>query len=232
MKPEKPKQKIIHRIFRFFFKLAVALALITYVFFGMGTTIQLVKINSNKKQDIGALNEVIDQAVRNGEPHAATSWVRLRPLTETDIIIDIVTPKSADLEPGMFFELFRRQISLDNTEDALFWEQLARFRLRYDAIRCQVPDGYKSLEGVLNFFESDKIIKMLKNDPKIQEKSLREVLDFDEKYPAHNNPAFTCDIIRKSSGIIAQQMPEKDWNRERLSMRRAAEIFLKTPDKK
>src|SRR5690606_25703683 len=92
---------------------------------------------------ISELARVIDYAIRTQEPDRVSRWIRLRPLADTAEIIRIVTPHSAHLDPSAFFELSGRQIHLGNMEEALFWRQIWRLRIKFDTLRCGLdnPSG-------------------------------------------------------------------------------------------
>jgi hypothetical protein len=227
MKTGKSAAQWISLAFRFAFRCLAAVLLFIYVLLGVTATKELYKRNIIRAQDISTFNTVIDDAVQKDDTSAVTTWLRARPLAETDKLVEMVTPKSGVLEPAAFIEIFRRELDLGRTEEALFWLQMGRYRLRFDIIRCGAEtDALKSFDKTFNRARRPETDALLQAHPETLKKALRRVLDFDAKYPAHDNPAAICKAISK-----ALPAGEASWDVFRQSLRKHTEEFIDAPDK-
>ena len=198
-----------------------------YVFFGATSTVQIYKLTLNRQQSLSALPQVVQRAVAADDLNIVTEWVRFRPLAETAPLTDILLPLSGRLDFGIFFELARRQLQAGHTEEALFWLQVGRFRMRFDVLRCGVPGGQEAFDKILTLFTSPAIRELLEKNPVLVKTSVRRVLDFDTKYPAHNVPTYTCRVEQQlSSANIVHPIEQKDWESVRQDLHAAAEDFL------
>ncbi|MBI3441130.1 MAG: hypothetical protein HY052_04915 [Proteobacteria bacterium] len=213
-------------------KFFIIVFFIFYVFVGVSATITLVQEELNRQQDVGALVDVIRKSVGENRLNDVTAWVRFRPLAETQTLIGMITPDSGKLGPDMFFELYRRQLQQDRLEDALFWLQLARYRLRYDTLRCGGSGGIDVFDQILNLISSKKIENLLQQHPELVKKSVQQVLDFDAQYPAVNRPDFVCKLANKLKKSNASPGPKEQWERIRLNLRANTEAALKQMDGK
>ena len=225
------KEPLLHWIrlfFKIIFKSVLGLLFFCYVTSGIGASISLYMKNGYRAQDISAISALIDKSAEKGDTTRVAAWLNSRPLAETDKLVDMIKPKSGVLSPWVFFEIFRREDSLGRTEDALFWMQLARFRLRYDIIRCKSGlDGAKNFDGFLSTLQSPKVDVLLDKHPEMLKKTLQKVLDFDLEYPAIDNPTQTCKTVSPSPPIN-----EDEWDIYHESLRRSTEKFINSPDAK
>ncbi|MCE9508245.1 MAG: hypothetical protein K8R48_08060 [Alphaproteobacteria bacterium] len=218
------------KFFRFVLKFFISVIMICYVLIGISASFTLYKMEMNARQSISDLSSVIQAAIDEGRPGDVFTWVHLRPLAETAALIDIITPESGKLNPDIFFEISSRQIRQGLMEDALFWSQLGRYRLRYDALRCGAPDSVETLSKIMQVLSSPKLQNLLQQHPELVKKSLKQVLDFDAKYPANNSPASICATVNKITKSNAPQIPREQWGRIRLTLRAVAEQNLKEMD--
>jgi hypothetical protein len=218
------------KFFRFVLNFFLSILMACYVFIGISATFTLYKMEMNSRQNVGDLKTIIQTAVGEGSPSDVFTWVHLRPLSETAALIDIVRPQSGELGSDIFFEFSARQMQLGHAEDALFWSQLGRYRLRYDALRCGAPDSVETLNDILALFPSPKIQDVLEQHPELLKKSIQQVLDFDAKYPAGNNPASICSAVDKMSKSDAPPVPREQWGRIRLTLRTVTAQALKEMD--
>lgn len=213
--------------FRFALKLLIFAVFIIYVFIGTSATEELYTRTMYRAQDISTIPQAIDEAEQNGgDRSAVTALLKARPLAETDKLVEIITPKSPPLESSVFFDISQREFHLNRPEEALFWMQLGRYRLRYDILRCGAEaDSVKAFDKLLNAVPSTNVDDLLRAHPELLKKSLQRVLDFDAKYPAHDNPARVCKIL-------TPELPadEINWEGYRQMLRKHTEDFLNAPD--
>lgn len=229
---EKFRGSIEYRSVAFIFRVFAVFLMISYVYIGGESFFMLVKKDINRRQDITALPAVIREAVEDDRLGDVTAWVKLRPAAETDEIIRIVTTESGSLETSVFLELSRRRIKQDKIEDALFWVQLSRYRLRYDLLRCGRGDSIERIGKFLALFPSPRIEELLRRRPALVKESIRQVLDFDKKYPAVNSPALMCKAVNGIEGKDAPPVPREHWENIRRTLRETSETALKGMDGK
>jgi len=215
------------RFLRFILKFFIIILMAVYVFIGFFSSITLFKMEISKRQDISTLSAVIKKAVAEDRPNDVYAWMHYRPLAETEALIAIITPESSRLGTNTFLELSRRQMQRGRKEDALFWAQLARYRLRYDALRCGAPDSTETLNRILQLFSSPQIQDLLQKHPELVKKSVQQVLDFDSQHPARNSPAFVCTALDRITKSGRPQVPEEQWENIRLTLRSVTEYSLK-----
>ena len=219
--------------FKYLYKFVIFAFFLTYLSTGGQSAWILLKSSLVNLQHINALHYIIEKNVRNDSLKFITKWVRYRPLSETDAIIEIITPKSGDMEPGLFFEISSRRIRQEDVRDALFWAQLGLYRIRYDALRCGSLDAPEVFDEIFSaFFVSYQIRDLMKINPELVKESIHQVMDFDAKYPASNSPSVTCDIFKKLKSSGASIASEDQWKRLRRNLRMVTEAFLERPEEK
>ncbi len=214
-------------LFRFAGKLAVFALFLVYIFVGTSSAMDLYARNKLRAQDINALYAVIEDATHSGDFRTVTAWVKARPLAETDTLVKMIIPKSPALEYSTFYEIAQREVQLERPEEALFWLQLSRFRLRYDTIRCGASAAsIKAFDRVMDLMQLDAVSDLIATYPSMQKAAVQKVLDFDEKYPAHNNPLMLCKTIS-----VELPVEEQYWENFRKLLRPKTTDFLQSPDK-
>lgn len=218
------------KFFKFVLNFLLYSLLLCYAFVGISAAWTLYKKEINSRQSLSDLTGVIQTALEEGRPSDVTAWVHLRPQDETAALIDAISPQSGQLDPYVFFELSARQMRLGHEEDAFFWHQLGRYRMRYDVLRCGAPDGVEVLDRFLALFPSDKFQDTLQKRPELLKKSIRQVLDFDAKYPAENDPASFCAAIDKLAKSNVLPATRQQWDGIRGMLRSVSEKSLKEMD--
>ncbi|MCK5555138.1 MAG: hypothetical protein KAI76_02780 [Alphaproteobacteria bacterium] len=230
------KKKSIYRFyflpFKYLYKLFIFLLFITYLSSGCRASWILLNSAIINLQDVSAFHSIIEKNVRKNRISSIRKWVRHRPLSETEALIEIATPKSGDLEFSLFLEFSKRLLNQGKTKEALFWAQLARYRVRYDTLRCGAPDAPEFFNDLLSTFVPYQFIALMELNPELVKESIRQVLDFDEKYPAKNDPSFTCDIFNNIENSGAFIAPKDQWERLHRNLRTVTEIFLESQDEK
>lgn len=215
------------RIMKLILKAAVVFLLVTYMVMGLSYAIRIAKIEINRRQDLSALQSVIREAVDSNKPEDVATWIRARPFSETQAITDIVIPNSGALEAGTFLTLSVRTLRADKPEDALFWLQLARYRMRFDTLRCQAGMAAQSYEELLAAVTPAQIGKLLQAHPELVKKSVQRVMDFDAKYPAANAPDQTCSMLSRMTRKEFAPLPRAKWEAVRKTLRLSTESALR-----
>lgn len=207
------------RILKLILKGAAVFLLVTYVLMGLSYAIRVAKIEINRQQSLSTLQNVIREAVDSNKPQDVATWIRMRPVTETEAITDIIIPNSGALEAGTFITLSLRNLRIDKPEDALFWLQMARYRMRFDALRCQAGAAAPSYEALLAAMTPAQIDRLLVKHPELVKKSVQRVMDFDAKYPAANAPDYTCKMLGDIARHPLAPIPREKWEAVRKSLR-------------
>jgi len=153
-------------------------------------------------------------------------WVALRPESETPEIIKILEPFTPKLSTLTFLTYSSRLKHLGQEDDALFWWQFTLYRARFDALRCGSVKSVEHLSTLVKYLPHPEFPpSKLRNSAEVI-KSLHAVLDYDAKYPAHNNPDDICDSLRAlEPGKFQTVRPEK-WQDIRHSLRIITEYRL------
>jgi len=199
------------------------LLMLCYVYAGVVALTALVRAEVNARAPVADLARLIDTAHDLSELPA---WVRLRPLSDTPALIEVVTPRAGRVGPDLFIELARRQVQLKNTEEGLFWMQLAKYRLRYDILRCGQPGMIEKIDMLLAALAPKDILSLLGEKPELFKVSIRRVLEFDAQYPPTASPDHICQAIARLNEAKVIPVPASEWEWIRNSLRRAAEKFL------
>ncbi len=221
-----PETKKKFRPFRALFRFFAALLLLVYVIMGASAAFTFFQLTLNRIQDIKELPYIIQSAVLNNRLEKVEAWVRLRPASETDALIEAITPAAGDLGPKVFLDLSQRELQRGRKEEALFWAQYARFRYRFDVLRCGIAQANDVIGGLMEDFSPPEIDVLLRQQPELVKKSVQRVLDFDSQHPAQNKPDLTCTASSRMTQVDAQPVSSDQWDAVRNFMRRTTEIFL------
>lgn len=206
--------------------------MLSYVYAGLIAFNVWAHVEWNKHLKISHLSSVIDEASAQNELEDVVTWIRYRPLSDTDEIIAIVTPKSGLVGADVFLDVMRREINRGHIEEAVFWMHLAQFRLRYDILRCGGGASAKDISELLAHMTPQKIETLMRERPELSNASIKRVLDFDAQYPAANAPDHICRALNKLTRIDHVPLPREDWENIRKNLRTAAEDHLAQEMKK
>lgn len=206
--------------------------MLAYIYMGLTALNVWAHVEWNKHLDISHLSVVIDEAVAQNDLEDIATWLRYRPLSDTDDIIAIVTPKSGLVGADVFLDVMRREINRGHIEEAVFWLHLAQFRLRYDILRCGGGNSAKDISELLSYMTPEKVEALIREKPELGNTSIKRVLDFDTQYPAANAPDHICHVLNKLTRINYVPTPREDWENIRKNLRAAAEDHLAQETKK
>jgi hypothetical protein len=128
-------------------------------------------------------------------PEEFRTWLAYRPSSEGDYIIKTLTPWSSKLS-GMTFLIFARWEEFNNRpEEAAFWREYARFRIRDDALRCGSYDAIGLMGDILKLVPPTPVGEQQYMTPETLPKLLRRILDFDTLHPPQNYPLEFCHAL-------------------------------------
>ena len=205
------------RALRFIFKLIIYL-----VFFScIGLTGSLTwNWFTTKFVRMQPIEQAVEVAQKNlyavpPNPDAVRSWLARRPFSEADELIKLMDPFVGRMS-GMTFIIYAGWLANEGKiDDAVFWRQYARFRIRYDAVRCGSYDAVGLINDILNDVPQPAVKQRLTEAPEILPDILLKVLQYDKEHPAANDPKEFCDGLTKGEEFktntkIAMTKPQ-EW---------------------
>lgn len=214
---------------RFIFKFFLYSVLLLYIAFTLPAATNWVKqqwmaFDIPPEQRI----DFITQETEKGNKVDALLLMQIVPLDQNEELFTALAPLTPTLPNSYFFTLSQRAFKAGNLEDGVFWEQYARWRLRYDALRCKGVDMVEVSNRIANIGSANKYFDYaITQNPNLIKKSIQRVLDFDAQYPPANNPSEICKayakVIQHSSSEIVE---EEHWEQVRETLRATTENFL------
>lgn len=214
---------------RFIFKFFLYSILLLYIAFTLPAATNWVKqqwmaFDIPPEQRI----DFITQETEKGNKVDALLLMQIVPLDQNEELFTALAPLTPTLPNSYFFTLSQRAFKAGNLEDGVFWEQYARWRLRYDALRCKGVDMVEVSNRIANIGSANKYFDYaITQNPNLIKKSIQRVLDFDAQYPPANNPSEICKayakVIQHSSSEIVE---EEHWEQVRETLRATTENFL------
>ena len=130
------------------------------------------------------------------QPEKLSKAISFRPLSETEAIIKLLEPHTGRLSTYTFLNYSMRLNTLGKTDEALFWWQFARYRGRFDALRCGSNDAVDTLDKLFGMIPHPELPADATQDSALLISSIKKVLDLDAHYPADNIPEDICDPLR------------------------------------
>ncbi len=216
---------------RLIVRFLVMLFFILYVLLTVQGAMAWVKMSWIRSQDFSRLATLVAAAEKMDDFSKVEDWIRLRPLSETDEIMKQLEPVTSQLPGTVFNEYTMRLQRLKRDEEVLFWHQYARFRLRYDALRCGVPDSANIVSAIQTLFPNEVSGQQIADNPALVAKSIRQVLDYDAKYPARDNPFALCKSLNKMHNADYPMSPPESWADVRYTLRLVTEAALEKMEK-
>lgn len=216
---------------RFIFRIFAVLFFICYVLLSLQSAWAWGQMKWVRAQDFSRLDAVIAEAEKKDDFSALVTWVGFRPLAETDALVKGLERVTSLLPGTVFNEYARRFELLKRDDEVLFWHQYARFRIRYDALRCGAPDSPDVINALQILFPNETAARLLDEDPSRVAGSIRQVLDFDAKYPARDNPAALCKALNKMQKGDYPMTPQERWADMRYTLRMVTETALEKMEK-
>ena len=177
---------------------------------------------------ISALEQTTQTLIDQDQHDLAALLLNSYPVENLDQVVEEMSKMASDFNAPFFFAVSNRYVLKEDTEQAIFWNIYARFRVRYDAVRCDyflsdvVSDEFSIINANLELTE-----KFLRLDQDKRQDLVRQVLDFDAAHPPRNDPDYFCKFIQqfKSTDKIAV-LPEDDWDIRHDLLRTSAQAFL------
>jgi len=229
-----PKASWSKRSARFVLRLVGVLLFLGYLGMTGSSALQWAKTKWVRAQPLSNVTKVADEYLnmedrkdRANKPAKVYEWVALRPERETPEIIRLLEPYTPRLSSLQFLLYSARLQHIGLNDQALFYWQFTRYRARYDALRCGSVKAVDNLSVLINFFPHPDFPDAGSENSDAVIKSIDDVLAFDAKYPALNNPDDTCDILRSLESGNFKTVPRTSWADIRFSLRLLTEYRLR-----
>lgn len=202
----------------FLARAGAVLLCITYILFTIQPALSWVEMKRIRAAPLSQIEKVADAALAADRPRQLKDWMNYRPASERAEIIRLLDSRAPKLESLTFLTYSRWMWRAGDREAALFWQQYALFRLRYDSLRCGRP---KEMAKLIANFDLLPVPDMAQ--------SLRAVLDYDKAHPADNNPRSMCILLYNLSGAedLLSIVPREAWKPLYETLRSVTEYRLK-----
>ena len=129
--------------------------------------------------DVKNVYEVADKIAARDDQTLLSHLLFKYPLDYNDELVERLEPLTPKFHAAYFFATATRYYQAGNKDEALFWTMLGRFRMRYDALRCQ----YETADLVANqysiLYSSADILRDLIN---LDAQKQKEILLFVNHY--------------------------------------------------
>jgi len=202
---------------------ALALLLGIYVYTGFSAAGYLLTRATVRAQDVSILPHFIDMAIEQKKPEKIALWISQRKKEDAEKIAETLAAKADVLSYETFLTLSRLFYTAHKLDDSYFWMQYARYRLRYDALRCGGSTGAADIARLIDATTPPEIDAAAEKRPALLKKSLIRVLNLDEKKPPRNDPATVCKIIGVLEGRDAAPLPAAQQAPLRAQLRAATQ---------
>lgn len=184
-----------------------------------------------RMQELSQLQPLLDRAKATGDYEDALAWTSLRPRTETPAILKVIEKNATDLPAAFFFSAATKSQVIRDAENYARWNLIARYRMRYDILRCGNPDLVEKFDSISltmsRVYGARDALDTLLNDKPRLVAGLKDVLAFDADHPAHNNPQLTCAFLKPlNEGVNYVPVPESAWATIRHSLRNVTDYEI------
>ncbi len=219
------------RVFYWMWRGALVMAFLGYLGANAPGAWKWAQIKWVRTQDLSQMETVMQRATASGDFSWAEDWVSWRPFSESAAILKEVTPYTPKMSPLIFFTLARRARHVGDGEQQKLWLMVARYRLRYDALRCNLADSIEITQKYMKVFTGADPALAVQMTPAENLKFARKALDFDAKYPATDDPEKLCKLMSKMERSQYVPMPKERWEGVRFGLRYVTDLSLTRAEK-
>lgn len=224
---EKTQKSWEFRASKLILRIAAAIFFVSYLCLSLPLAWQWGWSAYYKSQSLHQLDSLIRQYANSEDQSELLSWINLRPEHEHEEIQSKLEPHAATLDPFIFLLFSQWAADRLDIEKTVFWHFYARYRVRFDALRCGAPDSVKNLDGIMALMPEKHITATVQRWPHLIPLSIRDVLDYDAEHPARNNPARICRIVYEIEGNNFKMVRPENWAQVRHLLRARTELSLK-----
>lgn len=212
---------------KFALRIAAFLIFLGYLGITGASTVNWVQLKWVRAQSLERLPGLADHYLNKVfKPEKLNKWVSMRRRGETEDIIRILLPYTGRLPTFTFFYYSLQLKELGKIEDSLFWWQFARYRARFDALRCGSVTAVENLDSLLEHIPHPEFPPDAERDSKEVIESLLSVLELDAHYPAENLPEELCTPLRAMEPGKFKSVEVPRWRAIRFTLRKMTEYSL------
>ncbi|MEZ0262088.1 MAG: hypothetical protein ACAH80_13855 [Alphaproteobacteria bacterium] len=225
----KMRRGIVFKIFVFSFKALYVLAFLCYLALGSAMTYSWATTKWNRHyppEHAGRLCQKYATG-KDPAPDKIVDWIMARNATEADVIIAALEPCTPYLSSTTFLAYSNWKYQLGKLEEALNWRQYARFRARFDALRCGSNDAGDNLNSIIDISARDELQQLMERNPSLLPKSITWTLEYDAKFPPpQNNPYDLCKQLTSLETGKFRMVPRSDWGGIHNTLRQLSAYFV------
>jgi len=217
------------RLTRLFLRALLMIGFLVYMGTNAAGAWTWLQVKWVQSQNLSQLERVAQRGIDEDDTEWAEKWISFRPLSESADVMRRAEPFSGHFSPFLFFNFARRAAALGDDEQKRFWIMYARYRLRYDVVRCGARDDIDSVTLLLEIAQ-DLDQKFFADPPRDEAIRLaRRVLDFDARNPAVNDPQKLCRLLKRMSNdqLTYVPIPKEKWPQARFDLRFGTDLSLK-----
>lgn len=220
---------IVFKIFIFSFKSLYVLAFLFYLMIGTAMTHSWAVTKWNRHyppEYAGTLCKKYAQGP-NPRPESITEWLSARNVGEADIIMSQLEACTPYMSSITFLIFSNWKFQQGKLEEALNWRQYARFRARFDALRCGSNEAGDNFNSLIDISSRDEIQNLMARNPSLQPKSIVWALEYDAKFPPpQNNPYEICKNLTAMEAGKYKMVPRTDWGGIHTTLRKISYYFV------
>lgn len=182
----------------FILRAMVAIVIVIYLLFALPSIWRWAGVEWVRHQPPERFAELVAAGEKSGDFKPALHWLAQRKRSEYALHTPLILEKISILPPGFVAWPAMQAREAGDVEQTRFWMMMARYRLRYDLLRCGNPDLVAQVNDILRTMEvmqGHNELDTISGDPVATADLLQEVLDFDAQNPMRNDPRTTCDAM-------------------------------------
>jgi hypothetical protein len=180
-----------------------------------------------KSQPASRIDRLIEENIARADQSKLLAWIQRRPPEERLSIEEKIAPHTATANSFVFLMFSDWALERQAYEQALFWNFYARYRLRFDALRCGAPNSVMNMKGIVALVSNTTIEKIVEFQPGIVPFAIQQVLDYDAMHPADNDPAGVCKFIHNLEKGSFLPVRRENWPALRHTLRTVTEYSLR-----
>lgn len=227
------RQSWEYRSVRFVLRIVAVLFFLGYIGFTMKSAITWVETKWVRAQPLDRLPRLADHYLNKVyKPHKLYDWVSMRHPRDTEEVIKKLEPFTGRLSTFTFIWYAMQLKQQGRTQEAMFWWQFARYRARFDALRCGSVKAVENLGELLDLLPHPEFPpEMTPESPEVV-RTVIDALDYDARYPADNLPEDLCEALRALEPGKYASVPVTSWANIRYTLRYMTEYRIREMEKK
>lgn len=224
---DKLKASWEYRSGKFVLRIVAALFFFSYLAATMPSAWAWAWASYYKNQPPSQIDALIEKHVNTSDQSKIMGWIQLRPAEERASIQEKLLAHSPVLDSYAFLIFSDWALEKRELQDAIFWNFMGRYRLRYDALRCGTPNAVENIKGLAELLSYDVFEKILTQHPGLVPVMIKRVLDYDANHPAENDPTGICNFIYNLEKGNFVMVRREEWPPVRHTLRAVTEYNLK-----